>query len=223
MFTDRQEIEPYLESAVDGFSTAWAIRTATRWQTHVVVGFPELDSTTTNAYNTVNVIDPRGVVVHTYRKHFLYDTDVSWATPGPDFSTVDMLACKVSVGICMDLNHSLEDLQSFYDEPFGTYVHEEQVDVVIVCMNWLLTDENEDPHSTQPSDSNLRYWVRRMHKLGQGNKRVIVIVCNRTGSERGVTFCGSTCVLEFLPRRVVLHDILSISEQAVLDVTLPFT
>lgn len=36
------------------------------------------------------LVSPSGTLVMTYAKHHLFDTDKSWATPGPSFTTVDL-------------------------------------------------------------------------------------------------------------------------------------
>ena len=36
------------------------------------------------------LIDKMGNLVHVYRKHFLYETDFLWASPGKGFDTVEI-------------------------------------------------------------------------------------------------------------------------------------
>lgn len=59
MFANREEINPFLESE-DGASIAWAQKTARRLDCAVLVGYPELDRQTGNAYNSIAVIDDTG-------------------------------------------------------------------------------------------------------------------------------------------------------------------
>ncbi|KAI4192492.1 MAG: hypothetical protein LQ346_004291, partial [Caloplaca aetnensis] len=100
-------ITPYLEPPVRGPSTQWALRTASRLQCLVTVGYPELasrsppspytlrptmvelgprrvDYYTLTAYNAVVTVNPRGEVVARYRKSNLYYTDEVWAQEGPE-------------------------------------------------------------------------------------------------------------------------------------------
>ena len=57
------------------------------------------------------VINPQGEFVKSYKKHFLYDTDKTWAEPGPGFDTMELYfprnpdyKVKIGHGICMDIN-----------------------------------------------------------------------------------------------------------------------
>jgi len=56
------------------------------------------------------VINPEGKFVKSYKKHFLYETDKTWASEGPGFETVDLKlprsdkVIKIGHGICMDIN-----------------------------------------------------------------------------------------------------------------------
>ena len=61
MWTDREEVEPYLET-LDGPSVGWAKRTATRLRCYVLVGFPERSSDSSNAYNAMVVVNWQGQV-----------------------------------------------------------------------------------------------------------------------------------------------------------------
>lgn len=103
-----------MEPTARGPSTQWAIRTATRLDITVAVGYPELctslppqdgsgiahfDKKDTEhghdpdksrardgrlAYNSLVFVDAKGIVVAHYRKHHLYYTDEPWAEEGPE-------------------------------------------------------------------------------------------------------------------------------------------
>lgn len=57
-------------------------------------------------------MSPEGIYVKSYKKHFLYDTDKTWADEGPEFESMDLKLhrrtdgkiIKVGHGICMDIN-----------------------------------------------------------------------------------------------------------------------
>lgn len=130
MFANREEIDPFLELE-DGPSTTWARQTAMRLQCAVLVGYPEFDRATGNAFNSIAIVDETGdlqvgwkghsvslswtfgliacPMQTVYRKHFLYDTDKTWATEGPCFRTLELRlkgisdAITIAPGICMDL------------------------------------------------------------------------------------------------------------------------
>ena len=57
------------------------------------------------------IVDPEGNFFKSYKKHFLYETDYTWASPGDGFEAFDMNLPKkdnrivrVANGICMDIN-----------------------------------------------------------------------------------------------------------------------
>lgn len=41
-------------------------------------------------HNSLMIVSPSGEIVDTYAKHHLFETDESWATAGPSFTTVDL-------------------------------------------------------------------------------------------------------------------------------------
>lgn len=59
MFASRVEIDPFLESE-DGPSISWAQRTAKRLQATILVGYPERDRISGNAFNSIAVVDYEG-------------------------------------------------------------------------------------------------------------------------------------------------------------------
>lgn len=59
MFASREEIDPFLESE-DGPSISWAQRTAKRLQATILVGYPERDRISGNAFNSIVVVDYEG-------------------------------------------------------------------------------------------------------------------------------------------------------------------
>jgi len=75
IFANREEINPFLELE-DGPSIVWAQKTAMRLQCAVIVGYPELDRQTGNAFNSIAVIDDKGhLQVSNLRPTFLDDFD----------------------------------------------------------------------------------------------------------------------------------------------------
>ncbi len=102
-FPSLEAITPYLEPTTAGPSTAWAVRTSQRLRCHVTVGYPERTSgPSVVRYNSVVLVGPDGKVLVNYRKSFLYDTDVTWATEGPQGFFAGELPSmgKVAMGIC---------------------------------------------------------------------------------------------------------------------------
>lgn len=76
---------------------------ARRLGAYVVIGFPQRlaikDATATAPaaspdrpplHNSIMIVTPSGHLEATYAKHHFFETDKSWATPGPEFTTVDL-------------------------------------------------------------------------------------------------------------------------------------
>ena len=113
-FADKKDIEPYLEKAGEGPTFEWCKQQALRLGCWVFCGYPEIlvdENKETHLYNSQMVITPSGEFVKSYKKHFLYDTDKTWAEPGPGFDTMELFLprspehkVKIGHGICMDIN-----------------------------------------------------------------------------------------------------------------------
>lgn len=89
-FKSLREIAPFLEPSGSGISSLWARTTALRYNTTVVVGYPEKVDVTPSwptspkYYNSAIVVDQDGQTIGNYRKSFLYRTDETWALEGRD-------------------------------------------------------------------------------------------------------------------------------------------
>jgi protein N-terminal amidase len=124
-----EEAQRYLEvpSEEDEWDTViWAKRTSKRLRCYTLVGFPERDPMHCMAYNSLLVVDTTGEIQvgclnpfnkalsdgsmqDVYKKHFLYETDKTWALPGRGFITMEFdlpgrpEPLIVAPAICMDL------------------------------------------------------------------------------------------------------------------------
>lgn len=87
-FKSLQQISPYLEPSGSGISSLWARTTALKYNTNVVVGYPERVDvspkwpTGPEYYNSAIIVNGDGETVANYRKSFLYSVDESWALEG---------------------------------------------------------------------------------------------------------------------------------------------
>lgn len=80
------------------------------------------------------------------------------------------------------------------------YCDKNQIDLLVVPMNWLLPDEEIDAYkagdANDPSIPTINYWVARciplwvpgMEQPGHEGHKTLFVACNRTGTEKG------TCV-----------------------------
>lgn len=157
------------------------------------------------------LVDKFGKLVYLYRKHFLYETDFSWCTPGNRFDTVKIDGIgkvyktirlfKIGIGICMDLNTNYYNTEKFYEYELSNFNISQNTKIMIVLMNWLKSDE----YINNVPDRSLNYWVSRLTPFLEKKNSPLFIACNRTGTENGVEFCGCSCVIKFSPKPTLLN------------------
>ncbi|KAI9350982.1 carbon-nitrogen hydrolase [Pilaira anomala] len=202
VFKSLQEITPFLEDAETGPSVLWAKDQAVRLQCYVVVGYPQKKGRVN--YNSLCCVNPEGRVVSTYQKTFLYETDENWAEEGPGFVSlkIDDTLGKVGFGICMDLN-PYQFKSDFYDCEFANYHLKQNTEIIICCMSWLKSKDDDDPMST------IRYWAMRLLPLysdTQDGRHTIFAACNRIGIERESEFAGGSCVMDISNQNITILD-----------------
>ncbi len=106
-----QHISPFLEPPGSGITSLWARTTALKYDTVVIVGYPEkVDITpkwpaSPEYYNSALIVNGDGETIGNYRKSFLYYTDETWALEGREgfFDGEIPGIGNVALGICMDL------------------------------------------------------------------------------------------------------------------------
>eukprot|EP01137_Pigoraptor_chileana_P034361 Opistho-2@26793 len=190
VFQDREHIRPLLEDAETGPSVTWAKRTAQRLNCHVQVGYPRVqkDGERERCYNSVTLVDPRGVIVITYDKAFLYEVDERWADEGSGFVTTTLPRIgTVGLGICMDLN-PYQFKAAFEDYEFANFHRKSGTRLILFSAAWL--DDATDSEDVRVIPN---YWAARMRPLI--GKDVLFVGCNRTGVEGETTFGGCSCVI----------------------------
>jgi len=150
------------------------------------------------ARNNAVVVDPSGKVIHEYTKTNMFEADLPWAQPGSGFSTFNTslkALGTISVAICMDLNPHPPNIWTSIDGPYeiADYCIENGVQTLILLCAWLQSGQLED---TPFDGSTASYWIARLRPLWRsGSDKYTVIICNRTGTERGSTFAGTSIVL----------------------------
>ena len=102
-----------------------------------------------------------------------------------------------------------------------------KANVVILTMAWH-THEDTSLYSRRPQEPDLEtlvYWVQRLEPLIAANKEeeVIVIFCNRTGSEDDVMYTGTSAVLGIRRGEVYVYGLLGrgVKELLVVDTSKP--
>lgn len=149
-------------------------------------------------YNSAILTSPSGTPLHTFRKHFLFNDDERWCEAGAGFQYIDIpltpsSTIRVAVGICMDINpYQFKSDFELYE--FASWCVDHQVDMVVLPMAWLCSTDTGKGEAEEPHLDVVNYWAARfaplMERGEQGNK-VILIACNRTGTEGG-EYCVAT-------------------------------
>ncbi|KAG9077907.1 Carbon-nitrogen hydrolase, partial [Ceratobasidium sp. 370] len=232
VFPTADSILPFVEHPSASPSTNTCIELARRLQCHVIAGYPAppltideskqqaKDGTVPEASNqkapsgqgvarnSAIVVDPNGNVIHTYAKTNMFEADLPWAQPGSGFSTFTTSVQTfgtISVAICMDLNPHPPNVWTSIDGPYelADFCIENGVQTLVLLCAWLDSGRSGD---TPFDGSTASYWIARLRPLWHsGTDKYTVVICNRTGTERGSTFAGTSVVLrsqadKLLPR-----------------------
>ncbi|PWN87550.1 carbon-nitrogen hydrolase [Acaromyces ingoldii] len=235
VFGSAQEIQRLIERPFDSPpqspSLQLAAKLATRLRSYVIIGLPfygsemrsgalsspfdarpaeakakESVSPGRGPYNGALLVDPNGHVIHAFRKHFLFETDETWARQGPGFELIHVPRLgKICVAICMDLNPWNFEAEESKCE-LATFCKEADVDGLIVTMAWLRSRAAaaDDDHGL----SVINYWAMRLRPLlsvgipmpesaaQSASRPRFFIAANRSGTEQGLAFAGSSCALQ---------------------------
>lgn len=177
-FTSLSHITPFLEYAGTGISSLWARSRALKHNCHVVAGFPEQVDvsdrwpTSPEYYNSAIIVSNEGEMIGTYRKHFLYMIDETWALEGPGFGKDYIPGLgQTAMGICECLGLCLGgnitdpvligmDINPYkFEAPwhafeFAFHVLEIRANLVILSMAWL-TREDATTFSSKPDEPDM--------------------------------------------------------------------
>ncbi|KAJ3810643.1 carbon-nitrogen hydrolase [Lentinula aff. lateritia] len=188
--------------------------------------------------NSAVLCGPNGYFIGNYRKTNLFATDRTWAKAGSGFASFVLPPPigKLTLGICMDLNAQPPADWKTRGPPYevAEYALKEDVDVVVMLNAWL---DSGEAHGNDLGDmfdwTTVEFWATRLKPLWvqggasakeqedsedegetQGevdacDRRTIVVICNRTGEEKGQTFAGSSAIFNMchnsgMPRIVAI-------------------
>ncbi|KAI1776295.1 carbon-nitrogen hydrolase [Hypoxylon cercidicola] len=227
-FPSLRDISPFLEPTGAGITSVWARTTALKYNTKLVVGYPEKVDvahrwpTSPEYFNSAIIVDQNGDTIGHYRKTHLYYTDETWALEGSGFYKGHLPGLgNVAMGICMDINpyrfeapwHAME---------FAFHVLEMEANLVILSMAWL-TREDLEVWSTKSQDAcmeTLTYWVTRLEPLirAEGEEEIIVVFCNRTGVEDDAVYAGTSAVIGIQNGEVTVYGMLGRGQKELLVV-----
>ncbi|EPX71168.1 N-amidase Nta1 [Schizosaccharomyces octosporus yFS286] len=228
-FKNSSEIEPFLEDIKDETSPSlsFAKTVAEQYRCYTVIGFPEIQQVKDQKsyFNSTALVSPQAKLLKVYQKHFLYDTDKTWAKQGKGFMYDESLPDlgPISMAICMDINP--KDFTAPFEKfEYGNFIKDQimkecsSIDsekqrspVIALSMAWLLCDSN-CLAVPQPDLMNVKYWVARLSPLVDMEKDCTLLIANRWGEERDVTFAGSSCILRLGHGKAVVHSLLTATE-----------
>ncbi|KAK5663013.1 hypothetical protein OQA88_6427 [Cercophora sp. LCS_1] len=220
-FKSLREISPFLEPSGAGISSLWARTTALKYDCAVVVGYPEQVDVSAKwpaspeYYNSAIVVSNDGDTIGNYRKRFLDHADETWALEGNrEFFRRRINGMgRVVLGVGMDVNpYRFEAPWDAFE--FGYHALDASANVVILTMAWRSQDDTGfGLYSCVPREPDLDtliYWVQRLEPLisADTDEEVIVVVCNKTGSENDVMYTGTSAVLGVKKGEVFVYGIL---------------
>ncbi|ETS03583.1 hypothetical protein M419DRAFT_136697 [Trichoderma reesei RUT C-30] len=225
-FKSLQDISPFLEPSGSGISALWARTMALKYNCTVLVGYPEKVDVSPNwptgpeYYNSAIVVNGDGETIANYRKCFLYYTDESWALEGNRgfFDGYIPGLGNTSIGICDPYKFEAP----WHAFEFAFHVLEVESNLVIVSMAWM-TREDRRHFSRMPNEpdmNTLTYWVTRLEPLIRSNNEdeIIVVFCNRTGTEDEATYAGTSAVIGIQEGEVKVYGLLGRGEKELLVV-----
>ncbi|KPM40870.1 hypothetical protein AK830_g5722 [Neonectria ditissima] len=228
-FKSLQDITPFLEPSGSGITSLWSRTIALKYNCNVVVGYPEKVDvspkwpTSPEYYNSAIVVNGDGETIANYRKNFLYYTDETWALEGNRGFYEGFIPGlgNTSMGICMDINPRKFEAP-WHAFEFAFHVLEMESNLVIVSMAWMT---REDPRQftrmpNEPDMETLTYWVTRLEPIirSDNDDEIIVVFCNRTGSEDEALYAGTSAVVGIQAGEVKVYGILGRGEKELLVV-----
>lgn len=201
-------------------------------------------------YNSCLIVNGDGETIANYRKSFLYYIDEKWALEGRDGFYDDYIPGlgSTAMGICSDLkfvaissrppSRTLRERNLTRYSPykleapwlafeFAFHVLHVAADLVILSMAWP-TDEDQRMYSRMPQEPDMdtiTYWVQRLEPLirAEQDDEIIVVFCNRTGTEQDLTYAGTSAVVGIKSGEVSVYGLLGrgVKEVLVVDTDLP--
>ncbi|TLD14916.1 hypothetical protein PspLS_10846 [Pyricularia sp. CBS 133598] len=201
-------------------------------------------------YNSTLIVNGEGETIANYRKSFLYYVDEKWALEGRDGFYNDYIPGlgETAMGICSDIkfvaissrppSRTLKERNLTRSSPykleapwlafeFAFHVLQVAANLVVISMAWP-TDEDQRQYSRMPQEPDMNtitYWVQRLEPLIRAEQQdeIIVVFCNRTGSEEDLTYAGTSAVIGIKGGEVSVYGLLGrgVKELLVVDTARP--
>ncbi|VUC22724.1 unnamed protein product, partial [Clonostachys rosea] len=224
-FESLQHISPFLEPSGSGITSLWARTVALKFDCTVIVGYPEKVDvasrwpTGPEYYNSAIVINEDGDTIANCRKTFLYPTDETWALEGEGFHDGFLPnAGQTAIGICTPYKFQAP----FHAFEFAFHVLHAECNLVVLTMAWK-TGEDARLFSRTPNEPDmdvLGYWVARLEPLirAESDEEIIVVICNRSGTEDDAVYAGSSAILGIQSGEVKVYGLLGRGDKKLLVV-----
>lgn len=169
----------------DGWQTEAFVPICRRFGCHVVFGYTEMREGL--FYNAAAVVGPGGLIGNA-QKHNLYGSDQLWAQPSEAPAPVIITpAGRLGVLICRDASNRFRESYAFHKAGQRFY-KPGSVDTIALLTNWGASFGYPDSA-----------WVELCEET-----RANVIVSNRVGKERDMSYKGGSCVID-RDRRIWTH------------------
>lgn len=161
----------------DGYQTQAFVPIANQFNCYIIFGYPELRDG--KLYNSAAIVGPQGLTGNS-QKHNLWGNDNLWAQP----SELQHEVCvtpwgRVGVLICRDVSNKYRESYQFFKSGHKFYPRG-SVDTIALLTNW-------GGAYGYPDSS----WVELVEET-----KANVIVSNRTGKERDLSFKGGSCIID---------------------------
>lgn len=160
-----------------GYQTEAFTAISQRFNCHIVFGYTELCEG--KLYNSAAVVGPCGLEANA-QKHNLWGSDNMWAQPSEALAPIVITpAGRLGVLICRDASNRYRESYQFYQQGQRFYKRG-SVDTIALLTNW--GGDYGYPDSS---------WVELVEET-----RANLIVSNRVGRERDLTFKGGSCCVD---------------------------
>ncbi|WP_163969690.1 carbon-nitrogen hydrolase family protein [Oceanobacillus halotolerans] len=171
-----QDVDSQMAEPIDGDSIRYIQQQCKHYNVHVVLPWPEL-SEDGRIYNAACLISNHGEIIGTYRKVHLYDKEKEVFTPGDDFFVFDSAIGKIGIMICFDLD---------FPETART-LQLKGADIIVSPTN------NMEPYQV---------YQDTFLKSRSMENEIPIVLCNRVGGERDLTFFGESAAYDAFGRQV---------------------
>lgn len=161
----------------NGYQTHAFTDITRRFNCHVVFGYTELCEG--KLYNSAAVVGPSGLEGN-FQKRNLFGSDALWAQPSEQQpSTIITPVGRLGVLICRDASNKYRESYAFY-KPGQKFYKIGDVDTIALLTNWGSAFGYPDAA-----------WVELVEET-----RANVVVSNRVGKERDMSYKGGACVID---------------------------